>query len=176
MSQVRPGRTAAVSLPLLAFALACDTDGPAAISAPDVPASASLSLEPLTCATTETTTDTFTVDGAGATFTHGKHRIVVPAGAVDVPTEIEYTVPASSVVEIRVRANGQEHFTFAEPLSITISYARCPLSLTELLPLVAWYWDPATGVLLEAMPSTDDKDDRSVTFSTDHFSGYVIAN
>ncbi|HUF13752.1 MAG TPA: hypothetical protein VMN78_11675 [Longimicrobiales bacterium] len=35
---------------------------------------------------------------------------------------------------------------------------------------------PATGALLQNMGGVDDKENRTVTFRTDHFSGYAVAN
>jgi hypothetical protein len=38
-----------------------------------------------------------------------------------------------------------------------------------------WHIDPLTKTFLEDMGGVDDKVARTVTFSTDHFSGYAIA-
>jgi hypothetical protein len=86
------------------------------------------------------------------------------------------TVPASNFMEIDVTVAGTEHFLFELPITVTVSYARCSSFLARLLPLTAWHWDPETRQFLERMPSIDNKLTRTVTFTTPHLSGYIIAN
>lgn len=104
------------------------------------------------------------------------HRVSVPTGAVLTPTEIGLSEPASKFIQIGLSANGQEHFQFGAPLTITISYARCSRANIDKGPLSVWLIDETTGALLQNMGGVDDKVNRSITFQTDHFSGYAIAN
>jgi hypothetical protein len=89
---------------------------------------------------------------------------------------VTVTVPSSNYVEIDVTVDGAEHFVFAQPVVITMSYARCSRNNIDLTPLTAWHFDQQTGELLEAMPSVDNKLLRTVTFTTGHLSGYILAN
>ena len=53
---------------------------------------------------------------------------------------------------------------------------RCSRTNIPRGPLSVWLVDPATGEMFENMGGVDDKLTRTVTFVTDHFSGYAIAN
>ena len=86
------------------------------------------------------------------------------------------TVPASNYVEIDVSVQGTEHFIFELPIVVTVSYARCNSTSLGFSPISAWYFDQETGDLLEEMPSLDNKLLRTVTFTTGHLSGYILAN
>ena len=76
---------------------------------------------------------------------------------------------------VDLRANGQEHWQFLAPLTVTIDYSRCNVGLLDP-PLTVWYVDPETGEMLEPMGGIDSRLTRTITFVTDHFSGYAIAN
>ena len=117
-----------------------------------------------------------TILPVGGTVALRGHSVLLPLGAVVAPTEIGLREPASKYMRIDLTANGMEHFQFHELLTVTISYARCTRSDIEKAPLSVWLVDPATGALLQNMGGVDDKVSRTVTFVTDHFSGYAIAN
>lgn len=104
------------------------------------------------------------------------HRVDLPTGAVLGPTTIGLAEPASQYMMIDLSANGQDHFQFHEPLTITIDYSRCTRANIDKGPLSVWLVDPTTGALLQHMGGTDDKATQRITFQTDHFSGYAIAN
>ena len=112
----------------------------------------------------------------GGEVTLRGHSVQVPLGGVLLPTEIGLSEPAGQYMLIDLTANGQEHFQFEAPLTVTISYARCSRSNINKAPLSVWLVNPATGELLQNMGGVDDKTNRTVTFQTDHFSGYAIAN
>lgn len=101
--------------------------------------------------------------------------ISLPAGAVTLPTLITLTVPASQYVEIDVTANNLASFLFDQPVSITIDYSRCNRADIDREPLEVWHIDPLTKQLIEKMESVDDKENRSISFTTGHLSGYAIA-
>ena len=104
------------------------------------------------------------------------HSVSLPLGAVLTPTTISIEEPASRFMMIDLGANGQDHFQFQAPVTVTISYARCSRANIEKAPLSVWLVDPATGELLAHMGGVDNKLTRTITFETDHFSGYAIAN
>lgn len=111
---------------------------------------------------------------SGGSLVVGKWRLDVPPGAVDEPTQITMRVPAGNYVQVEFTANGAEHLQFRRPVAVTASYERC------LLPppgtLIVWYWDPASGRIIEPMPTFNNLLTRTARFWTDHFSGFVIAN
>lgn len=131
---------------------------------------------PLPCPGSETYTDTEIIGSLGGTVSAGGSSITLPMGAVLSPTEITLTVPPAEYMEIDIKANDQDHFTFALPVTVVIGYGRCTDPAFEEEPLVAWHWDSLLGILLEPFPSVDDKTARTVTFETGHLSGFLIAN
>lgn len=131
---------------------------------------------PLYCPASETQTTTSVVDALGGVLSVAGTSVLIPAGALLGPTTVTLTVPASQYMEIDVSVQGTEHFVFELPITVTVSYARCTSLLSRLLPLAAWHWESDTRTFLELMPSVDNKLTRTVTFTTPHLSGYIIAN
>jgi len=115
------------------------------------------------------------VTSLGGLVSAAGSSISLPAGAVALPTLITLTVPASKYVEIDVKANNLASFLFDQPVSITIDYSRCSRSNIDREPLEVWHIDPLTKQLIEQMESVDDKENRSITFTTGHLSAYAIA-
>jgi hypothetical protein len=154
---------------------ACEAPDPAApaLEPPSLLASSGPSL--LICPSNDTESGSGLVSGLGGTVSLGGHSVQVPLGGLLSTTEIQITEPASQYVEVGLGANGLEHFQFELPVRVTISYARCSRSNLDLRPLEVWYIDPTTHELIEPMGGIDDKLNRTVTFWTDHFSGYAIA-
>ena len=157
------------------FPAACGDagDGPLA---PDVPAFSSSGATLVECPVAETRSTTGVVGLLGGTISLDGHSISLPAGAVLLPTQIELTVPASNYMEIAIHANGLESFEFNAPVTVTLSYDRCTRSDIDQRTLTAWHIDEATKALLENMGGTDDKQARTVTFTSGHLSGFAIAN
>ena len=155
--------------------VACEARDPAALSLepPILTASSGPSL--LICPSNQTTSGGGTLTDLGGTVTVNGHSVLVPEGALDEPTSIQITEPASQYVEIGLQANGLEHFDFELPVLVTVSYARCSRSNLFGRELEVWYIDQTTHELLEPMGGIDDKLTRTVSFWTDHFSGYAIA-
>lgn len=128
------------------------------------------------CPSNETATNTGVIGIAGGVLSAGGVSIAIPANALLSDVVVSITVPASKYVEADISVQGSEHFDFQLPVIVTMSYARCSRSNIDLLPLSAWYIDSSTKQMLERQPSIDDKLLRAVTFTTDHLSGYAIAN
>ena len=130
----------------------------------------------LVCKSEVTESSTALITPLGGVVTAGGASVIVPQGALLLPTTITLTVPASKYVEIDVTADGLEHFNFELPVTVVISYERCNRSDINTRPLEAWYIDSQTKALLENMNGIDDKLTKTVTFMTGHLSGYALAN
>jgi hypothetical protein len=171
-----------ISAGVLALALAaCSEPG----SSPLEPASRPSQLEsqyslnnpsPVECPSSVTQSTSALIGPLGGSLSVGGSSVVVPAGAVLLPTSITLTIPASNYMEIDVSAGGVDHYVFQTPVSMTIDYSRCTRNDIDQTPLSIWYWNPSANELLENMGGTDDKTARKVTFTTLHLSGYVIAD
>jgi hypothetical protein len=175
MSRNRSGIPAVLLLaPLLAFGCADAGRDASDILAPQL--STTFGAVLVQCPTNQALSARGTVGALGGEISLNGHRVVFPPGAVLLPTEFELAVPVSNYMEIAVRAVGRDGYEFVlEPVSITISYARCTRSNIEKGPLTAWHIDRSTKALLADMDGVDDKEARTVTFSTDHLSGYALA-
>lgn len=112
----------------------------------------------------------------GGTISLGGNKVAAPQGAVTSRTEITLELPSTRYVQIELKANGQDHYQFLAPLLVTIDYSHCDGSLLNRSPLSVWLIDSETGELLRNMGGTDNRLLRQITFVTDHFSGYAIAN
>ena len=112
----------------------------------------------------------------GGSVSAGGHRIIVPPDALPPGVSVvTLIVPPSRFVEIEARVNGLPHFEFAVPVTVVVDYSRCSRSNIDQEPLRVWHINPLTNTFLEDMGGVDDKAARTVTFTTDHFSGYAIA-
>lgn len=128
------------------------------------------------CPTNETVYSTAIVGPLGGLVDVGGTSIQIPAGALLSPATVTVTIPQSQFMEIDISVQGVEHFVFELPVTVTLSYARCARGNIDLTPLNVWYIDSDTKALLELMGGVDDKLLRAVTFTTDHLSGYAVAN
>ena len=164
----------------IAFALALSVSACGETNAPDGPSEPQLSVSSnptlIECPSSTTYETSGTVLALGGSVQLNGHRVSLPMGAVLGPTSIEMRDPAGQFMLLNLGANGQEHFQFQAPISITIDYSRCTRSNINKGPLSVWLIDPATGALLQNMGGVDNKANRSITFETDHFSGYALAN
>lgn len=162
---------------LLAVASCAEPTAPAGPELLEVTRLSASSSTPtlLTCPTNTTSTASGPVGVFGGTVSVGGTAIVIPPGAVLETHTFNVTVPASRLMEVQITAEGHGHFQFLVPVQVTIDYSRCN-SNQALGSLSAYYIDDITKALLELMPGSDDKATRRYTFSTDHLSGYAIAN
>lgn len=128
----------------------------------------------LSCAERPARSFEFTIDQRGAR--HSKHgfEVVVPPGALSGPQRFRVSLPRSPFVEADIDAVGHEHFTFRRPVTVTFDYARCG-NVQLGSSLSVWYLADDTRALLEAMPGSDDRRARRITFQTTHLSGYGLA-
>ena len=104
-------------------------------------------------------------------------QIKVPIAAVDENTGITVAEPASSILEVEFHADGQEHFEFDRPITVSIDYSRCPASaIASHAALRVIYIDAVTKQPLEDMGGVVDSVARTITFQTGHFSSYAVAD
>lgn len=127
------------------------------------------------CPTAQTSTNSGLIGILGGTIAAAGTSISLPAGAVLVGTLIRVTVPASTYMEIDVTANDLLTFLFLKPVTITIDYSRCPASVTAGKTLTVWHINTQTKALIENMNGVNDPVQRRISFTTDHLSGYAIA-
>lgn len=100
----------------------------------------------------------------------------VPLGTLALPQRFRMEIPASQYMEVSISAIGFGHYLFAGPVTVTIDYSRCSDSVLARGPLTVYYIDEVTKELLQNMGGVDDRANRRITFTTDHLSGYAIAN
>lgn len=160
---------------IAAFLVAGCADGPAAPFELQPQAAVTAGALLVECPTDIARSASRTLGLLGGTLEVDGTRITIPAFAVLLPTEFTLTLPASNYMEVDIRAGGAEHFTFEAPVSVAIDYSRCTRSNIDKAALSVWHIDTQTKALLENMGGVDDKQARTVTFQTDHLSGFSIA-
>lgn len=165
-----------IGLSSLAFAAFTACGEPTAPDGREAGSSLFSSARLVVCPTSESQTTSALIDPLlGGTISLGETSIAIPAGALTTPTLLTVTMPASKYVEVQIRALGIEHLLFERDVEITIDYGRCTRSDIDAAPLSVWYIESLTGLPLENMGGVDDKQARTVRFSTDHLSSYAIA-
>jgi hypothetical protein len=97
----------------------------------------------------------------------------VPAGAVPETTTFVMRVPQAQVLKVKIRARGEQHYTFLAPVQITLDYSRCSAVPSDP---TAWYVDENSDAELEQMPGINNSNAQTFTLQTGHLSGYALAN
>ena len=161
-----------ISGPEASSTLAYTVDARRADDASSSPLASNAQL--LVCPSTDTFTASAVIGREGGSLSVGGATMTLPQRAVNRPTLFTMTVPASQYVEVEIVAENRPHFNFDKRVSITLDYKRCGADADEK-PLSAWHIDPASKRLIEQMPGRRDRRSNSVSFGTDHLSGYALA-
>lgn len=167
---------AATAALLLAAAVSCADDPTGPLLTEQPAPLLTLGTDFLACPSHDDRSVSGTIGLLGGTLAVDGHRFTVPALAVLSPTRFTMTAPASRFVEIEIHADGRDSFRFLIPAEVTISYDRCTASDIDPDALTVWHVDTMLGTLLEHMGGQADPEARTVTFGTDHLSGFIIAN
>ncbi len=175
-------RSATAVIPfVLIFLAACDsTTSP---TAPPLAPKTSRSAEPFdnnatlvaVCPTARSYRADGTIGPNGGSISVAGHRLTIPPGVLTTATQFTLHAPAGQEVKLELSANGGEHYRFAAPVVITISYDRCKRQHWPPTPATAWYVENGGTRLVERMAGRDDRRGRAVTFRTNHFSTYLVA-
>ena len=127
------------------------------------------------CPTTQTATNSSLITVLGGTVAAAGTSISLPAGSLLASTLISVTVPASTYMEVDITAGGLPVFLFLKTVTVTLDYSRCPTSVTAGKVLSVWHINTQTKALIANMGGVNDPVQRRMTFTTDHLSGYAIA-
>lgn len=178
-------RTLVLSAVLIATSASCFSDmGPTGISTPDVPKTNQSLLSPILgvtsslvgtlfpCTPQPFAADTEVVGSGGGVITMGKHKLVIPAGALASPVRIIGSAPVGTVVSVQFQPEGLQ-FNPKHLPQLTLDYSACPL-VSNLLPKQIAYTDNQLDILSYLL-SIDNLLTRQVTGQVHHFSRYAIA-
>lgn len=149
------------------------TQRPDTATAPDTSGIAQRRL--IECPTTQSFTSSGLVGVLGGTIAAAGTSITLQPGSLLVGTVITVTVPASTYMEVDITAGDVLSFLFLKPVTITIDYSRCAPSVTAGKTLTVWHINTQTKALIENMHAVNDPVLRRISFTTDHLSGYAIA-
>ena len=127
------------------------------------------------CPTTQTASNSSLITILGGTVAAAGTSISLPAGSLLASTLISVTVPASTYMEVDITAAGLPVFLFLKTVTVTLDYSRCPTSVTAGKVLSVWHINTQTKALIANMGGVNDPVQRRMTFTTDHLSGYAIA-
>jgi hypothetical protein len=149
------------------------TQGPDTTPGPDTSGIGQRQL--IECPTNQTSAASALIGVLGGTVAAAGTSISLPAGSLLTVTLIDVTVPASTYMEVDITANALPIFLFLKSVTVTIDYSRCPTSVTQGKTLTVWHINTQTKLLIENMNGVNDPLQRKMTFTTDHLSGYAIA-
>jgi hypothetical protein len=182
-------RTLVMSAVLIATSASCFSDmGPTGIATPDVPkTNNSLNLPIVTpllgsvnklvgtllqCSPQPFAADTEMVGPAGGVITMGRHKLVIPAGALSSQVRIIGSAPVDHVVSVQFQPEGLQ-FNPKHLPELTLDYSSCPL-VPALLPKRIAYTDGNLNILSYLL-SIDNLLQRRVSGQVHHFSRYAVA-
>jgi uncharacterized membrane protein YfcA len=127
------------------------------------------------CPTSQTASTSVTLGILGGIVSAAGSSILIPPAALLSATLMTFTVPASTFMEVDITANSLVNFIFRANVIITIDYSRCAPSVTQGKTLTVWQIDPQTKALIRNMNGVNDPANRRMSFTTNHLSGYAIA-
>lgn len=168
-------RLAAMAVGLFAIAACAEPGDPVALG-PDQPSLASSGPVLVQCPVETEESVTGTIGVTGGSVRLRNHQLRLPLKAVTVSLPFRLATPVSRYMELEVRAGDHDSFEFDRAGTVTIDYSRCSRSNIDKAPLSVWQIDPETKELLEYMGGVDDKEARTITFTTYHLSTFSIAH
>lgn len=127
------------------------------------------------CPVNVTRSVTGTIGSLGGSLSLDGTVFLVPEGALLEETTFRLALPASRYMEVSITAEGYDRFDFAVPAVVTVDYGRCTRANILRAPLSVWWVDTHTKAPLENMGGIDDKLLKTITFTTEHLSTYVVA-
>src|ERR671923_772198 len=127
------------------------------------------------CPATQAFASSVVIGLLGGIVSAAGSSIIIPPAALLSATLITLTVPASTYMEVDITANSLASFLFRANVVITIDYSRCDPSVTQGKTLTVWQINPQTKTLIQNMNAVNDPAQRRMTFTTNHLSGYAIA-
>lgn len=122
----------------------------------------------LTCSSLPYRKTTKTIGADGGTITVGRHRLVIPRGALKRNVTITAEQMPGTSNSVRFSPEGLH---FERPTELTLSYENC---LDLPLPKRVAYTDEGLRIL-ELLRSRDVQSKRTVSGTVDHFSRYAVA-
>jgi hypothetical protein len=169
---------AAAAASLTAVLLSCvDADGP---TRPELALSPALSLldgvELLHCPLSFSASSSATIGSGGGSLSVNGHELRIPEGAVTSPQKFTVAITASEYLELDIRADGHDHYVFAKPVRITVSFDRCVDAALLEDELRVYYIDPDTKDAIEDVGGTVNTSDSSIAAWTDHLSDYAVGS
>ena len=128
-----------------------------------------------TCPRNLTTSAEATIGPDGGVLALEGSRILIPAGAVREPTRFNLTIPSGRHMRVDITARGSDHFVFARPVALTISYARCRRPPGMGRSARVWYIHGTSHELLADLGGRDDPLASTVEITIGHLSTYAVA-
>jgi hypothetical protein len=129
-----------------------------------------MTVEFLRCEPQDYMADAEVIGPDGGEIKLGKHKLVIPKGALKREVVITAEAPVSQLVEVEFEPHGLK---FERPVQLVLSYDHCIVPLGYTYRIV--YVNENRQQVLEFPPSKDDKALKEVKADIGHFSGYVVA-
>jgi hypothetical protein len=107
---------------------------------------------------------------AGGTVTFGPHSLIVPAGALSVPTPITAATLHGDTLAVTFGPSGLQ---FKQPATLVLSYKHCTVQPADTLSIVLV--NNKMTQLIQMVPSHDKKLKQAVEGPIQHFSVYAAS-
>lgn len=168
---------------VLLLTASCATDSPTSPTAASTvtPAASSSLVGGLTggllngllaCAPQPYASATQVIGPAGGTIHVGRHRLVIPGGALSAPVTITAESPSDEVSSVRLSPEGLRFNSGHSPV-LTLDYSSCPLGRLQVLKHIAYTTDRLQ--ILYLLQSLDNLLLMQVSAPLEHFSRYAVA-
>jgi hypothetical protein len=111
-----------------------------------------------------------TVGSNGGTINFGRHKLVIPRGALNRNVTITAEAPADFVASAKFAPEGLQ---FARDAKLTLDYSNCPLARLDLFKHIAYTTDLLA--ILNLLNSQDNILTAKISTDLEHFSRYAVA-
>jgi hypothetical protein len=116
------------------------------------------------------TTGAQVIGPAGGTVAFGPHSLIIPAGALSVPTQITAATLHGDTLAVTFGPSGLQ---FKQPATLVLSYQHCTVQPTDTLSIVLV--NNQMTEMIQMVPSQDNKQNQVVEGLIQHFSVYAAS-
>lgn len=106
----------------------------------------------------------------GGTINVGRHKLVIPRGALSSNVLIVAEAPTDFVASAKFQPEGLQ---FAKKVKLTLDYSSCPLARLDLFKHIAYTTDLLA--ILHLFDSQDNILTAKISTDIEHFSRYAVA-
>lgn len=126
----------------------------------------------LACKPQPYASNTQTVGPDGGTIFVGRHKLVIPPGALNSAVEIKAEAPTDAANSVRFAPEGLQFNAGHSPI-LTLDYSNCPAGRLQILKHIAYTTERLQ--ILSRLVSLDNLLTQQISAPIQHFSRYAVA-